>query len=160
MAVLSNRLKSFLDHNGIAYETIHHRRDYTAQETAQDCHVPGIEFAKAVLVMVDGKAALAVLPAHHIVDERKLAHALGARKVRLAPEEQVRDLFPDCELGAEPPFGNLYDLKTYLSAAMAGDERVTFNSGTHEDVVRISMPEYQRLVQPEVLDFSAPRPRD
>lgn len=157
MTAICQRLKNLLDQNKVEHEVVCHRRDYTALETAADSHTPGIEFAKSVVVSVDGKSALAVLPAHHIVDERKLAHALGARRVRLAPEETIQALFPDCELGAEPPFGNLYGLPVYLSEAMAGDARITFNAGSHESVVRMSMADFRRLAGPQVLDFSIPR---
>jgi len=148
------RLTSFLDENGVDYETLHYPLDYTAQEKAADTHTPGIEFAKTVLVQVDDDYAMAVLPAHHRVDLEKLRSMLGAGRVRLAPENETAGLFPDCDVGAEPPFGNLYDLPVYLSSAMVDDEAITFSAGTHEHVMRMRFADFEMLVQPEVLDYT------
>lgn len=154
MPTISKQLQQFLSEHGVPYETIHHRRDYTAQETAADTHTPGKEFAKTVMLWVDGNYAMAVLPAHHMVDFEKLRQAIGAKEVKLASEDEIRELCPDCEAGAVPPFGNLYGLPVYLSQAMTTDERITFNAGTHEDVVRMRYEDFVKLVQPKILDFS------
>lgn len=158
MPTVSNRLKSFLSERAVAYETIHHHPRYTAQQIAADTHTPGREFAKTVILRVDGDWAMAVLPAHHLVDCEKLCQALGAKEVRLSSEDEIRDLIrehcPECELGAVPPFGNLYGLPVYISAAMTADERITFNAGTHEDVIRMGYSDFEKLVQPRVIDFS------
>ncbi len=154
MASLSTRLKSLLDQNGVAYEAIRHAADYTAQETAAHTHTKGREFAKPVVLRVDGAYVMAVVPAHRKVDLRRVRQALGAKEARLATEEELRKICPDCELGAEPPFGNLYDLPVYVSPELAHDERITFNAGTHMDALRIRWEDYERLVRPKVLDLS------
>jgi Ala-tRNA(Pro) deacylase len=154
MPSISKRLQSFLDEHAVAYETIHHRRDYTAQEAAAHTHTPGKEFAKTVILWVDGGYAMAVLPAHHMVDLDKLREALGAKEVKLASEDEIRELCPDCEAGAVPPFGNLYNLPVYLSEAMTDDERITFNAGSHEDAIRMMYKDFEKLVQPKVMEFS------
>jgi Ala-tRNA(Pro) deacylase len=148
------RFKALLDDHGVAYEVIHHRRDYTAQETAADTHTPGRMFAKCVLIWRDGAYAMAVLPAHHVVDMRKLCQVLGAKEVKLASEEEIRELCPDCEAGALPPFGNLYDMPVYVSRALTDAEHITFNAGTHSDVVRMRYADWEKLAQPHVADFS------
>jgi len=148
------RLTSFLEENGVHYETLHYPLDFTAQEKAADTHTPGIEFAKTVLVQVDDDYAMTVLPAHHRVDLEKLRSLLGAHRVRLAPESETAGLFPDCSVGAEPPFGNLYDLPVYFSSAMVDDDMITFSAGTHEHVMRMRRADFEMLVQPQVLDYS------
>ncbi|UCE86958.1 MAG: YbaK/EbsC family protein [Deltaproteobacteria bacterium] len=150
------QLTNFLDENSVKYEVIHHAADYTAQEAAHDTHTPGIEFAKTVFACIDGRYAMVVLPAHRRVNWDHLRTALNATDVGLAKEEEMVDLCPDCDVGAEPPFGNLYGLPVYVSSEMMGDEHITFNAGTHEDAIRLRMDDYQRLVQPQVMDLSMP----
>jgi Ala-tRNA(Pro) deacylase len=152
----STSLLELLEWESVAYEVIHHPVDYTAQETAGDTHTPGIEFAKTVLCCVDGSYAMAVLPAHHRVNWDALRRALGAQEVGLASEDEMADLCPDSEVGAAPPFGNLYQLPVYLSSAMAGDARITFNAGTHADAIRMGMDDYRGVVRPRVIDLSMP----
>ena len=154
MPAIAQRLKSFLDESHVPYETIQHVVDFTAQETAAATHTPGREFAKTVLLEVDGKPALGVLPAHHKVDTEKLRDALGAGDVRLADEAAMGPLCPDCDAGAIPPFGNLYDLPVFLSAAMIEDYEITFNAGTHRTALRMRLDDYKKLVHPKVLEFS------
>ena len=158
MPTVSKQLTSFLDEQGVDYETIHHRPKYTAQQIAADTHTPGKEFAKTVMLKVDGEAVMAVLPAHLMVDCEKLRQALGEMEVRLADEDEIRELIrehcPDCELGAIPPFGSLYGLLVCIDPMMVVDEYVTFNAGTHEDVIRMAYGDYERLVTPRVMGFS------
>ena len=157
---VSNQLGSYLDDHHVAYETIHHPPHYTAQQIAADTHTPGREFAKTVFLKVDGYDAIAVLPAHHLVDCERLGQELAAGEVRLETEDEIRDVMAthhiEGELGAVPPFGNLYDLPVYTSRALVEDERITFNAGTHEDVVRIRFEDFERLVHPHIADFSKP----
>jgi Ala-tRNA(Pro) deacylase len=154
MGTISKRLTSFLEQKAVPYEVIHHRRRYTAQRTAEEVHVPGIEFAKTVLVWLDGVPSMVVLPAHHHVDLDQLRHLTGARDVDLATEDEMVGLFPDCEVGAEPPFGNLYDLPVYVAAELAADEQITFNAGSHEEVIRMRYEDFERLVDPLLLRLS------
>lgn len=156
MTLICNRLKELLDKQGAYYGTMRHPYDVTAQETAAHTHTPGREFAKVVVVHFDSRFAMIVLPAHHRIDWVRLRRILGSETVRLANEEEMNRLFPDCETGAEPPYGGLYGMPTYLSSSMVGDERITFNAGTHEDVVRMWFRDYLRLAQPIVVPISWP----
>ncbi|QXD14506.1 YbaK/EbsC family protein [Rhodocaloribacter litoris] len=148
------KLKSYLDANGVKYVTISHSPAFTAQEVAASAHVPGREMAKTVMIKVDGKMAMAVLPATFKVDLEMLRQALGAQNVELATEEEFKDLFPDCELGAMPPFGNLYGMDVFMAATLAEDEEIVFNAGTHTELIRMAFPDYVRLVKPVELQFS------
>ncbi len=155
MSPVPQRIKDALAQRSVPYEMIRHRRDYTAQETAQDTRTPGIEFAKTVVLRVDGAFVMAVLPAPHKVDLDELRRALRARDIRLATEDEIERLCPDCEVGAEPPLGMLYELPVYVSSWLTGDERITFNAGTHEDAIRMRFSDFLELVRPTVLDFSS-----
>lgn len=148
------RLQELLDERGVEYAVLHHREDFRAQATAADTSTPAGEFAKTVVVWVDGAYALAVLPATHFVAEGRFAHSLGAEKARLATEFEMRDLLPDCELGAAPPIGGLYGLPTYVSPVLARREHITFNAGTHSDAVRLAWNDYERLAEPRVVAMS------
>lgn len=154
MKAMSKRLRSYLDAQSIEYERIHHRRDYTAQQTAQSTHTRGSDFAKTVLIWLDGLPAMVVMPAPAHVDLRKLRELTGARDVDLATEDEIGGICHDCEIGAEPPFGNLYDLPVYISQELAKDHDITFNAGTHEEAIRMSYTDYERLVQPLMLDLA------
>ncbi|NIR50879.1 YbaK/EbsC family protein [candidate division KSB1 bacterium] len=148
-------VKSYLDENKTPYESIHHRRDYTAQETAADTHTKGKEFAKTVILFVDQKYCMAVLPAIYQVDLDKIKKELNAKEVNLATEEEISQLCRDCEIGAMPPFGNLYDLPVYVSHHLTEDNMITFNAGTHEDVIRMMYDDFEKLVNPKVLDMTS-----
>jgi Ala-tRNA(Pro) deacylase len=154
MLAMAPRLQEFLDEHGVEYEAIHHRLDYRACKTAQDTHTPPGEFAKTVFVRVDGRIVMAVLPASKTVALGKLRRGLGARDVQLAREWEFSELCPDCEPGAAPPFGNLYDLPVYVSPALTRDDEITFNAGSHEDAVRMAYGDFERLVKPRVLPLS------
>lgn len=154
MSGIANRLREVLEASGVDYEIIPHRRDYRAQRTASDTHTPPEEFAKTVFIAVDERFALAVLPATHTLSPAKLAKSLEADVVRLASEGEMKDLCPDAEVGAEPPFGNLYELPVYVCPVLAQDERITFNAGSHTDAIRMTYAEYARLVQPQVVPMS------
>ena len=123
------KLKEFLDSNKVKYVSISHSAAYTAQEIAASAHVPGKELAKTVIVKIDGKLAMAVLPASYKVDLAQLKEALGATTVELASEREFRDMFPGCETGGMPPFGNLFDMEVYVSAKLAEDQEIAFNAG-------------------------------
>lgn len=144
------RLRSYLDQQGVEYETIHHKADFRAMATAVDTHTDPAEFAKTVFLWVDGHPIMAVLPASRHVALAKVRKALGAEHVRVATESDCRELCQDCEVGAAPPFGSLYDLPVYLSPALAEDETITFNAGTHRDAIRMRYADYERLVHPNV----------
>jgi len=154
MATIATRLRDYLDENNVQYQTIHHPRDYTAQQTASATGTPGREFAKVVMLKTADGFAMAVLPAHHKVDLHKLGTVIGTSDIRLATEDEIAVICPDCAVGAEPPFGNLYQIPVYVSEDLTRDEQITFNAGTHEDVVRMRYADYERLVNPRVGDFT------
>ncbi|MBI2933335.1 MAG: YbaK/EbsC family protein [Planctomycetes bacterium] len=156
MTAIANRVKSFLDDRGVAYEVVHHRPEFTAQEAAADTHTKGREFIKVVVVCADNSYAVAALPAHHLISFDRLRFVLGAKLLRLATEDEMRRLFPDCDVGAEPPFGNLYNLPTFVSEDLVQDEFITFNGGTHEDAVRMRCADLLRLTNARVATFSRP----
>lgn len=155
MTTLCPRLASFLDEKRVPYQAIHHSPDFTSQETAAHTGTKGKEFAKTVVFKIDDGYAVGVLPAPHHVDFEKLRRWTNAREIRLATEDEMRRLFPDCDVGAQPPFGNLYGLPVYVSSALAEDEHITFNGGTHEDVIRMRYEDFAGLVSPRVINFSS-----
>jgi Ala-tRNA(Pro) deacylase len=150
------QLKEFLDNHGVRYVSISHSRAYTAQEVAASAHVAGREFAKVVVVKVDGRLALAVCPATERVDLERLGRALGATDLALATEGEFLEFFTGCELGAMPPFGHLYGLETFASRQLARDERIAFNAGTHTEVLQMAYADFARLERPTVIDFGTP----
>ena len=152
--MIASRLKEFLEHEGIRFTTAPHSVAYTAKQTAQAAHVPSREFAKAVMVKVDGRLAMAVLPASEQLDLSRLKQAAGAKHVHLAPEEEFDQWFPGCEPGAMPPFGNLYGMEVYASRSLAADEEIAFNAGSHAEVMRIRYKDYERVVQPVVANLA------
>ncbi|HOJ05723.1 MAG TPA: YbaK/EbsC family protein [Bacteroidota bacterium] len=152
------RLKEFLDSHAVRYVVITHSPAFTAQEIAAHAHIPGKELAKTVMVNIDGAMAMAVLPAAFNVDFAAMENELGAMRVELATENEFRDLFPQCELGAMPPFGNLYGLPVYVARKLAEDETIAFNAGTHRELVRLAYKDFERLVQPRVITFAAKPP--
>jgi len=148
------RLKEFLDAENVKYVSISHSPAYTAQEIAASAHVPGKELAKTVMVKLDGRMAMAVLPASRKVDFAKLGQAAGAGEVELAGERDFRDMFPGCEVGAMPPFGNLYNLDVYVSEELAEDEEIAFNAGSHTELVKLAYRDFERLVEPKVAQIA------
>jgi Ala-tRNA(Pro) deacylase len=148
------RLRAYLDAEGVEYQLIHHRSDYQARQTAADTETKDEDFAKTVFVWIDGKAAMAVVPANKGVALGKLAKVIGAEDVRVARESEMRELCPDCEVGAAPPFGNLYDLPVYVGDSLAQEERITFNGGTHENAIRLAWKDFERLVEPRVVHLA------
>ncbi len=147
-------LKEFLDERSVRYFVITHSPAFTMQEVAAQTHIPGKELAKTVIVEIDGRMAMAVLPASQKVDLDQLREAVGAERVTLAGEEAFRDRFPDCALGAMPPFGNLYAMDTYVADSLTEDEEIAFNAGSHTQLVQMSYRDYERLVEPRVMHFS------
>jgi Ala-tRNA(Pro) deacylase len=148
------KLKSFLDEHGVKYVTIKHSKAFTAQQIAASAHVPGKEMAKTVMIKINGDMAMAVLPAPYKVDLEKLQDATGADTLILAEEEEFKTLFPDCEVGAMPPFGNLYGMDVFMAASLADDEQIAFNAGTHTELIKMSFADYVDLVDPVTLRFA------
>jgi Ala-tRNA(Pro) deacylase len=150
----TRRIREFLAGNKIQYGLINHTYAYTAQEVAEFSHVPGRYMAKVVVVWLDGKLALAVVPATQVVDLTKLRREARALDVRLADEADFRDRFRGCQLGTVPPFGNLFGLETLLDRQLSSAEQFAFSAGTHRDVIVIRSADYSRLVRPRIVDVA------
>ena len=147
------RLKGFLDENQIPYSVMTHTTTYTAQGAAATMQISGKELAKTVVLWTGQEMILAVLPAPHHVRLDKLAAEVG-KSVRLATEVEFSSLFPDCEVGAMPPFGSLYNLAVYVDELLAADEAIVFNAGTHRDAIRVRYDDFVRLAKPRVCLFA------
>lgn len=152
--MLAKNIKQYLERQHVHYTTISHKPTYTAQEIAAAAHVPGKNLAKTVMIKLEGKMAMAVLPAAYHVNFRLLKEAIGANEVVLAREDEFKDLFPEYEIGAMPPFGNLYGLDVYVAESLAEDSEIAFNAGTHTDLVKMSYETFAKMVKPKVLRFS------
>ncbi len=150
----TTELKKYLDEQRVRYVTIPHAESFTAQEIAASAHVPGKELAKTVVVQLGGEMALAVLPASRQVDLPRLAALAGSPKATLASEKEFKGLFPGCEPGAMPPFGNLYGLKVFADESLTADEEIAFNAGTHTELVRLAYRDFERLAKPVTGPFS------
>ena len=150
------KVVEFLETNSAKYEVTRHQPTYSAQQMAAAEHVPGREVAKPVVVKADGKYYMCVLAACCKVDLDALKEDLRADRVALAGEDEMSKLFADCELGAEPPFGNLYGLETLMDESLQADEHIVFQAGTHEQAIKMATLDYKELVSPQVLSFSCP----
>lgn len=146
-------LETYLRDNKVPYRVQHHPVAYTAQDVAASEHIPGKMLAKVVMVIADGRMVMLVLPASKRVDLAKVGAALSAQDVRLAGEEEFGVLFPGCEVGAMPPFGNIYALPVYVDQALAEDEVIVFQAGTHTDTMSLKYADFERLVKPTVADL-------
>jgi Ala-tRNA(Pro) deacylase len=151
------KLTAFLDEHHVKYVTIRHSRAFTAQEVADSAHIPGKEMAKTVIVRMDGRLAMVVLSAPDMIDLDGLRAATGAGSVVLASEKEFSALFPNCEVGAMPPFGNLWDMPVFVDQRLREDERIAFNAGSHTELVQLAYSDFERLVEPTVLEFAETR---
>ena len=150
----NQKLINFLNANKIKYQVITHSRAYTAQEIAALVHIPGQELAKTVMVRMDDDLVMTVLPANYRIDFELLSSVLGTARVRLAEEDEFKSVFPDCEIGAMPPCGNLFDIPVYMAESLADDEMIAFNGGSHTEILRMAMDDYKRLVNPAIVRIS------
>jgi Ala-tRNA(Pro) deacylase len=142
------RLKEFLNKENVRYVTIQHSKAYKAHEVAVSAHIPHKELAKTVMLKIDGEMAMMVSPASSRVDLERLKEVVGSEDVELAPEREFKDEFPDCEVGAMPPFGNLYGMKVFVSQALREDDEIAFNAGSHTELIRLAYQDFERLVRP------------
>ena len=148
------RLREFLDSHGVRYFVVSHSAAYTAQEIAAAAHVPGKELAKTVMVNIAGKMAMVILPASRQLDFERLREITDTRDVELAGEKEFAGLFPECEIGAMPPFGNLYGMDVYVSEELESDDEIAFNAGAHNELLRLSYEDYKKLVHPKIAMLS------
>ncbi len=154
------RLERVFHELGVQYRVTPHHLAYTAQEVAMTEHISGYDVAKVVIVIADQSPVMTVLPAPHRVDLEKVRHILGAKTARLATEKEFEELFPDCEVGAMPPFGNLYGIPVCVDRSLAFDPEITFNAGTHRETMTMAYADFERLARPRVVDISIPPVRD
>ena len=151
---LSQRLRSFLDSHRAEFTLTTHPKAFTAREVAVAEHLPAREVAKTVVVFADGSYYMIVVPASRLVDLHELRMTLGFTQVRLATEDELAKLFPDCELGAMPPLGPIYGMSVYLDGELASQEMMAFNGCTHHDEVHMRTAEFRRLVDPRVVSLA------
>lgn len=151
---IAARVKKFLDDSRVRYEVRPHEKTFTAQGLAHAEHLSGRQVAKVVLLKTSGKHAMAVLPAHRLVDLEHFKKAAGDA-AHLAPEAEFQALFPDCEVGAMSPFGNLYNLPVYVDEDLAKDEEIEFNAGTHTEAIRMKFADFERLVRPKICKLAS-----
>jgi len=152
---VARKLKAFLDEHRVRYHVLSHHERFTSSEIAQALHVPGQELAKVVMVKAGDKLVMVVLTANDRVDLAALKGAMGVREARLATEDDFRGTFPDCEVGAMPPFGNLYDVEVFADAALSKDKEIVFEAGNHKEAVKLAYEDFDRLVKPTVAEIAA-----
>ena len=150
----AKKLKDFLDRNRIKYVTLTHSPAYTAQGIAQSAHISGKEMAKTVIVKIGSDLAMVVLPANQKVDVEALRHVTGADRVSVAEERDFERAFPGCELGAMPPFGNLWDVPVFVEETLAENEQIVFNAGTHTELIRLDFRDFEALVKPTIASLT------
>ena len=150
----TSKLREYLESHNAQYTVIEHPPEYTAQESAASAHIPGDQLAKTVMIKIDGKMAMAVLPAPNRVNFDRLKEFAGAKQVELASEAEFKDMFPDCDLGAMPPFGNLYGMDVFADKSLSEEIEIAFCAGSHNELIRLSFTDFARLVKPKVLNFS------
>jgi Ala-tRNA(Pro) deacylase len=153
----AKRLKAYLDERDVTYKVIEHPVAYTAQEIAAAAHIRGEELAKTVVVRLDGALALVVLPATELVELEEMRAFTGADTAQIVPEHEFRSRFRDCELGAMPPFGNLYHMEVFVAGTLSDREEITFNAGTHAEAIQMAYRDFARLVRPHVVRAAAVR---
>jgi Ala-tRNA(Pro) deacylase len=152
--VCKERLEQYFRENGIPFRHVTHPPAFTAPEAAAAQHVPGKQVAKVVLAKADDALVMCVVPANKHVDLRALARMVGVAEARLAREDEFSTLFADCELGAMPPFGNLYGIPVYLDVSLTDDPEIVFQAGTHTDSMKIRYPDYERLIHPQIVQVA------
>lgn len=151
------KLEAYLRQQNVPFEVQRHRTAYTAQEVAASEHIPSKMVAKSVMVFADGNMTMLVLPASYQVDLAQVHKLLGAEFVRMADEPEFANYFPDCEIGAMPPFGNLYDIPVYVDTHLTEDAYIVFPVGTYTETMSVRYQDFDRVVKPKVGPFSVPR---
>jgi Ala-tRNA(Pro) deacylase len=150
----AKKLREYLDSLNVDYVTITHPLAYTSQHIASVTHIRGKELAKTVMVKINGKMAMVVVPASYKVDLELVKKAAGSKQIELASETEFQDMFPECEAGAMPPFGNLYDMKVFSEEKLAEDEEIAFNACSHQELIKLAYKDFARLVKPQIGKFT------
>jgi Ala-tRNA(Pro) deacylase len=146
-------ITSFLEQRRVPFTTFSHRAAFTAQGQAAASHVPGWHWAKSVVCVADGQPVFAVLPAPCVIDLERLKALTGVKELRLADEDEMSRLFPDCEVGATPPFGVLYGYRVFVDRALVGDPEMVFDGGNHGCAIRMHYGDFVEVAQPIVGSF-------
>jgi Ala-tRNA(Pro) deacylase len=149
------KLREFLDENLVKYVVITHSKAYTSHGIAASAHISGSDLAKTVMLKKDGELCMAVLPASRLVKLSAFAKVTNSQEASLASERDFKDRFPDCEVGAMPPFGNLYGLPVYVDTSLTRDREIAFNAGSHRELVKLAYSDFERLVKPTIVDFTS-----
>jgi Ala-tRNA(Pro) deacylase len=152
--MIAKTLKKLLDEKKIKYLSIQHSPAFTALEVSEATHISGKMIAKSVIAKVSGKLVMAVLPAHKKLDLENLMETMGGAEVELAQENEFGQRFADCEMGAMPPFGNLYDMAVFVDTHLTHDPDIYFNAGSHSELIRMSYSDYKKLAQPKEVDLA------
>ena len=150
----AKRIREYLDSHGVKYYVISHSMAFTAQEIAALVHISGHELAKTVIIRLKGKLAMAVLPASHKVSFRSLANVVGTDDIALAHEQEFQFRFPECEVGAMPPFGNLWNMEVFVAEKLSHNDEIVFNAGSHTELIRMMYKEFEQLVKPKVVTYA------
>jgi len=154
MMSCKERLEAYLREQQVPFTRQQHRVAYTAQDVAASEHIPGKQMAKVVMVFADGMLTMLVLPATHRVDFVRAGAAIGAKSIYLVGERELAMALPDCDVGAMPPFGNLYNLPVYVDRMLMEDEAIVFQAGTHTDTIAMKYADFARLIKPVVAEFA------
>ncbi len=150
----TQKLQKFLDSHDIKYVTVQHSLAFTAIDIAKSAHIPIKVMAKTVIIKIASKPAMVVLPAAFKMDLEILQEALNVEGIKLATEQEFSSLFPDCEVGAMPPFGNLYEMDVFVAESISEQDEIAFNAGSHSEVIRMNYKDYERLVSPSLIVLS------
>lgn len=150
----TQRLEQFLRSHDVRFDVVPHEHAVTALDSARRAHIAGHDVAKTVMVKLDGRLAMAVIPANEWISLEALRQATGSRSASLAGEHEFRDQFPECEVGAMPPFGNLYGMDVYAADTLSHEHDIAFHAGDHEGMVRMGWNDYERLVHPRIMSMT------
>ncbi|HOW83756.1 MAG TPA: YbaK/EbsC family protein [Spirochaetota bacterium] len=151
--MLGERIKRFLDENHVTYEFISHPREFSSTRTCQAAHVHGNEFAKTVILKMDGRLVMCVVTANQMVFPGYMKNFFNAKNIEIASESDFKNAFPDCEVGAMPPFGNLYGVDEFISMDLTRDEYIAFNAGSHTELIRMKFSDFEKLVHPRIVNL-------
>ena len=151
---IPQRIRDYLDSQNVPYETLHHSQAFTAQEVAHSLHISGKKCVKAVVAEADRKLVIVVMPASHRLNFQEFKSALKANQLEMLVESELVGLFPDCDIGAVPPFGNLYGIDVWVDRAVASAEYLLFCAGTHEDCIRMRYADFAKVTRPFLGHFS------
>lgn len=151
--VIAPKVKNYLDEKHIRYQILQHSRTFTAMETAESRHIAGKQMIKSVIVKIDGRYVMCILTSNHRINFHKLKKITAAKEAHLATEEEINGLFPECEVGAEPPLGELFGLEVFVDREVSENDEIDFNAGTHTETVRIRYKDFARLTGSKEVNF-------